>query len=236
MEFRIVFTEKHIKRLLLGLIASEVVLVLIYLASRLLGSPFTIFFETFNLDGEANVPAWFSSIQLFVIGIVFWLQSPRVPKSGVLAPAFLLLLGAGFIFLSLDEAAEIHETISQIIRVIDWVPRFKHDFGSWILLYLLIPLIIFLITFRQFKAMWDVYRRQTFIMATGVGVFLLSAVGLEIISYQFLRDGTHVLLYVGEVAVEEFLEMFGASLILYGVLSFSHTVSTSSNKFKAAKS
>ena len=50
---------------------------------------------------------------------------------------------------------------------------------------------------------------------------MLGGVGLEIISYQFLREDETSLFYIVEVAFEEFLEMLGASLILYGAILFS---------------
>ena len=45
-----------------------------------------------------------------------------------------------------------------------------------------------------------------------------SAAGLESIGYKMLGNGAHLQLYRVEVAVEEFFEMLGASLILYAVL------------------
>jgi len=51
-----------------------------------------------------------------------------------------------------------------------------------------------------------------------MGFFLLGGVGLEAIGYQFLRSGSTPLLYSAEVALEEFLEMSGASITLYGTI------------------
>lgn len=52
-------------------------------------------------------------------------------------------------------------------------------------------------------------------MAAGAGVFLLGAVVLEIIAYEFLADEP-LFYYILEVAAEEFLEMLGATSILCG--------------------
>jgi len=55
-------------------------------------------------------------------------------------------------------------------------------------------------------------------MAIGMGFVVLGGVGLEAIGYQFLRSGSTPLLYSAEVALEEFLEMSGASVTLYGAI------------------
>ena len=68
--------------------------------------------------------------------------------------------------------------------------------------------------------MWTYFQPETLMIATGIAVFLFGAVVLEIISYQFLHDGATPLLYLAEVTFEEFLEMSGGSLILYGTIRF----------------
>ena len=51
------------------------------------------------------------------------------------------------------------------------------------------------------------------IMMAGVCISILGGVVLEVIGYKFLQYGAP--LHKVEVAIEEFMEMLGASLILY---------------------
>ena len=212
------FTVRDANKLLFGLILFELCLVLIYAADTLLGSPSWSIKQLFDFDGEGNIPAWFSSVQLSLIGLIFLLRSRQTDSDHFPSPLFLLTVSTGFIFLSADEAASIHEKISGALKHIELMPRFKGDHGIWIFIYALIGLILFLATFRSLAAMWNRYRHATFMMAIGMGIVVLGGVVMEVISYQFLRSGSTPLLYRVEVTLEEFLEMSGASVTLYGAI------------------
>lgn len=211
-------TVRDANILLIGLILFELCLVLIFAVDTALGSPRLSIQQLFDLDGEGNIPAWFSSVQLFLIGLLFFLNSRRFDPDHTPSPLFLLMVSAGFIFLSADEVASIHEKLSVVFKHVEWIPRFKGDHGLWVFIYAIIGLILLLANLRAFVAMWNRYRHATSIMAIGMGFFLLGGVGLEAIGYQFLRSGSTPLLYSAEVALEEFLEMSGASITLYGTI------------------
>lgn len=206
MGFHFKFTPQDANRMLFILILLEVFLTL-----------------TFDLGKEASIPAWFSSMQLFLIGILF-LFSKNWPKIHcIAAPYFLLFVGAGFIFLSMDEAAALHEKITAALKHIEWVPRFKGDHGIWIPAYFSMAIAMAVIGRRTIISGFKVYPRQAIIMLSGTIILLTGAVGLEIISYQYLRGSEYSYLYEVEVMVEEFFEMVGASLILYGTILCAHS-------------
>jgi hypothetical protein len=211
-------TVRDANKLLFGLILFELSLVLIYSADTLLGSPSWSIQQLFDLDGEGNIPAWFSSVQLFLIGLIFLLRNRQTDLDHSPSPLFFLMVSTGFIFLSADEVASVHEKISVTLKHVEYMPRFKGDHGMWIFIYALICVILFLATFRSLAAMWNRYRHATFMMAVGMGIAVLGGVFLEVISYQFLRGGLTPLLYSVEVALEEFLEMSGASVMLCGAI------------------
>ena len=212
------FTVRDANKLLFGLILFELCLVLIFAADTLLGSPSWIIKELIDLDEEHNIPAWFSSVQLFLIALVFLLKSCQLYPDHSPLRSFFLMVSTGFIFLSADEVASIHEKITWVFKHVEFMPRFKGDHGIWIFVYALIGLILFLAAFRTLAAMWKRYRQATLIMAIGMGMALIGGVVMEVISYQFLRSGSTPLLYKAEVAIEEFLEMSGVSVTLYGAI------------------
>jgi hypothetical protein len=212
------FSPQDTKKLFAGLVIFEILLVLIFAADTLLGHPIRPIRILFDLDGEGNIPAWFSSVQLFIVGLVFLLIGRQTNPDQRPSALLFLILVLGFIFLSADEAASIHEKITGALKDIQWVPRFKGDHGIWVFIYPLIGFTLFLAFYRQLIAMWNRYRYTTLIMAAGMGIFLIGALGLEIISFQFLRSGSFPLLYKVEVAFEEFFEMLGVSVILYGAM------------------
>jgi hypothetical protein len=207
---------KNAKKILIGLILFELCLVAIYLAGNFIGHP-TIFF---NLDGEANLPAWFSSMQFLLIGQIFYLKSLQPNPKNLPSYFFLIIIAAGFIFLSVDEAAQIHETLSGILKRTTSMPRFKEGNGIWILPYFLIGTFVLYKFYKEILVMFIHFRKVTITIATGFILITFGAVVLEIIGYQFLLGDATKKLYFIEVAFEEFFEMAGASLVLYGALLF----------------
>jgi hypothetical protein len=208
------FTARSANKLLIGLVAVEFFIVFAYVFGMLSGHRT----EFFNLDGEANFSAWFSSAQLFLIGQVFLLKGYLQRLASFPSPWFFLIIGIGFIFLSADETAQIHEKITGILKHIQFIPRFKGGNGIWILVYMVIGLVGCFATFRDILAMFSRYRHASKIMMAGVGVAFLGGVVFEVISYQFLRTGSTPVLGMFEIACEEFFEMFGESVTLYGAI------------------
>ncbi len=212
-------SEQTARKILFILIIFEICLVVAFYANRLFGQQSLIFHKMFNLDGENNIPALFSSLQLLVVGVVFGsmlFQSKRQCFSSQLFPAVIAI---AFIFLSLDEAFLIHESIISYTQNIEWMPRFKGDKGIWIAPYIIVGIMVSILFLKNIKEAWCNCRRESGIIGIGIGVFITGGVVLEIISYQFLRDGSFPwYLYRLEVALEEFMEMIGISIVLYGAI------------------
>ena len=215
MGFHFQFTVKDANRLLLVLILFEIFLTLMFA----IDGQFKIsrpFHRLFDLDGEATIPSWFSSMQLFLIGIVFLFSKQWPQKHQIVASGWLFFAGLGFMFLSADEAAVIHEKITRALKHIEWMPRFKGNHGIWIPVYLSVATVFAIMARRTIYSVFRVYPRQTKIMFSGMVIFLMGAVGLEILSYWYFRGTQYPVLSQIEVGLEELFEMVGASIILYG--------------------
>ena len=218
MEFSFSLTRGQLYRLFLFLVCCEIAFVALYAVDQLLGSPIWTIQRLVDLDHEQNIPTWFSVIQLFFIGLLITLKAfRRQPGRDPSRPLLLLAAGA-FVFLSLDEAASIHESVTQALLHIEQLPRFEGDHGMWIPIYGGLILLALAIGLPGIRLMWAHHRAALLVAGGGAGVFVFGAVGLEIISYQYLTPGTPM--YALEVGVEEFLEMLGASLMLYGSVLF----------------
>ena len=211
-------THGEVKRLIGWLIISELFLVLIYLCSAYAGNPSWHIQVLFDLDREANIPAWFSSMQLFAIGLVFLFVSCLRNFKIFTDKIFFKISGLVFIYFSMDEVAVIHEKITSFLRKFDFIPRFKGGRGIWIMVYFFIGVIIAFIFHRNFIRLYQRYRREITIIFIGCCVLVLGAVGVEILGYIFLTNSHMGLWDYIETATEEFLEMLGASIILYGAI------------------
>jgi len=83
--------------------------------------------------------------------------------------------------------------------------------------------VAFLLTVCQLLAddlllLWNNYRRVVLLALLGVVVALTGAMGVETLGYKLLLGHTDSLWYKFEVAVEEFMEMVGGSLVLVSAL------------------
>ena len=177
------FTEDKVRKLIVGLLLAEIILAAIYLANIKLGKPLRPVGNWFDLDGETSIANWFSALQIFSVGLVFLIASQFQNYSR----SFLTLISSGFIFLSMDEAVGIHERITELLKDFTWVPRFEGDHGIWIPIYLTIGLLLTLVSLKQFLRLWQQYKQGTLLLLIGITIYLIGAVGLEIVSYQFLR-------------------------------------------------
>ncbi len=128
---------------------------------------------------------------------------------------------------SFDEGAAIHEKITIAARKLEltWL-MFKGDHGAWIIIYSVIAIPAVLLAARYFRMAWRHFRRESLIALCGAALFVTGAVGLEIISYLFLRSESTENLYKAEVVCEEFFEMSGISIILYAVVLLATTITS----------
>lgn len=226
--FHFVFSHRDVLFLLLILVGFEFSMVVLYLIDAFFQIPPRLF-NRFDLNGEATIPSWFSSMQLFVIGVLFLFSKNWTYSTFLFRPSILKLIGFGFIFLSMDEAALIHEKIQRELMQGDWMPSFRIKQGMWITAYAIVAALIALISWRTLFSFWKYYKREAKIILLGLMIFVAGAVGLEIIYYQYLPDGQRALSNKIEIAFEEFFEMLGASIILYGTILCGFKKTTNTN-------
>ena len=74
------------------------------------------FVPLFNLDGERNIPALFTALLLYLCSMLLGLIAYAQKKAGALY-RYWLGLAFIFLFLALDEAAELHEMLIGPLRL-----------------------------------------------------------------------------------------------------------------------
>lgn len=237
MGLKITCTDRGALKLLWWLIAVEFMFVVSHVLTRF-GSPdgrWAMARGLFNLDSEASVPTWFSSIQLFCIAAVLFAASNDNSQRQYISSKFLVAGSLVFAFLSADEGAGIHERITAEAKRAEasWL-LFQGNYGGWIAVYSAIAVTILIVAAPHFRRLWMYFRRETLIGLCGAAMFVVGAVALEIVSYLFLRTASARVAYHAEVAAEEFLEMSGASVILYGVLLLAANISASAQPCNSA--
>ena len=133
-----------------------------------------------------------------------------------------ILLGAGFLFLSMDEAALVHESITAAIgeRYIDWVPEVARTHKGVVLLAVAALILCIVKFLPDLRPIWNSCRSECVTALQGFTLFLAGAGVLETLGYKLLQSRAGSLLYRIQVSAEEFCEMLGISVILYAAMTF----------------
>jgi hypothetical protein len=201
------------QRLLAGLIAFEVMLMVVYAIYPSLGSSSRRIGDAFfDLDEEGNIPSWFSSAQLLSIGVLMWCVASLQAAGGRPSRLSLFVIGGCFVFFSMDEAIVIHERLKTYFEGDD-------NYRAWMMIYVVIGAAIFLATRRDVLATWHLYRRPALLMIAALGLVVLGGLGLEIVDVEVTDPHPEkTFLNRSAVMLEEWLEMLGATIILYAVI------------------
>jgi hypothetical protein len=176
---------------------------------RLLG-----FVKLFDLNREGNIPSWYSSIALLLCA--FLLANIASLKKGFPYSAHWKALSFIFVYLSVDESAELHERLNYLMHPLLHGSRALNV--PW-----LIPgsmfVVIVLISYAKFLSHLPRQIKWLFLLAGTV--YVGGAVGMELIEgYLLGNSGIETFFYQMMVVVEEFSEMFGIIIFIYALLSY----------------
>src|SRR4030095_399472 len=217
-----IHSRQQARKLFLTLIGIELMLVVAYGTDAWVQGASEQLHAVIDLDGEGNLPAWFSSFQLSLIALSFWALAARFRTTRRPSRRFLQTCGGLFLLLSIDETALLHERITKALgsRYIDWVPAYLTGHPGKSSICVLVLIMFAAAVFPHFRGLWRMSPGASLIGAAGCAVYVTGAAVLETVGYKMISAGVSLELYRFEVAAEEFLEMLGASLILYAVLLF----------------
>lgn len=175
-----------------------------------------------DLGAERSVAAWFSSLQLAAVALVFAILGTDGAGERPPSPRTAFLLAATFLFLSLDEAVSLHKALGVRLGRLPWAPGVVTTKGAvtglWILPYLAVLAALLVAIRKDLAGLWREAGAASRFMAGGLAVLVLGAAGCEWLNNRFLLGTRNWSLFSAEVVVEEFLEMLGVTLVLRGAL------------------
>jgi hypothetical protein len=200
---------RPIRLLLLG----DLALGLLYLGNKLAGAPSVKVTRLLDLDGEANLPTWFSSMQwaagAALVGFVCMRRHEKKASAALACLALSLL----FLALSVDEVSQIHEKLSIGVsgKLGSGQGRFK---GMWLPALGLPMLAIAALCVRQMKPVFDAVPGSLRRLVLGLGVFGLGAFVIEpVLNILGVRAAPALIL------LEETLEMIGVTFVLWSLFA-----------------
>lgn len=175
-----------------------------------------LFNRLMNVDGENNIPTWYSSILLFLTALI--LAAIALHKRQRKDKFFIHWLSLSFLFIlmSIDEMSLIHEVTIIPLRV-------AFDANGFFYFTWVVPALFILgiagVTFSKFLINLPKKSRDLFIISAIV--YFGGAVGMEMVGGQIVSVfGEQSILYPVSVHIEEFLEMSGAILFIYTLLLY----------------
>jgi hypothetical protein len=178
-----------------------------------------------DLQREANIPTWFSSVQLFAVALTLtaiWLSQRNATHRH--APYWAVLM-LGFYYLSVDEVAQLHEMSDNPLMtpILGAEHSWFHTTArtmAWAVLSVTIVVGLGLFFLRFLRELPPPTRRR-FIVAGAV--YCGGVVVMELIGQQLDAAIGRGLLRSFVTGFEETLEMSGIALFLYALLDYART-------------
>ena len=175
---------------------------------------FQFFIRLFDFNQEGNIPSFFSSLLLLTASLLLFLIYGFEREAGNKSLGWLGL-ALVFVFLSLDEATQIHEF---------FIGYFRINFGlsgyfyyAWIIPYGVAVGILGLVYIPFFKRL---DQSMFLTMAVSGAVFLSGAIGMEMFGGNTMDNEGFGLRYMLFYTMEETLEKSGVSLFIWSLLRF----------------
>ena len=170
----------------------------------------------FDLNGEGNIPAFYSSLQLLLAGILFTVIFYEKKIKADRYRWHWLGLSLIFFFLAMDEACSIHEMLVSPTRKLIHPSGFLYF--AWIIPYMFILLIVAGLYLGFLK---NLPRKYILLFGLSAFVYLSGAVGVELLEGRYVEIfGENNIEFSMYVAAEEVLELVGILLLVWTQIKY----------------
>jgi hypothetical protein len=204
----------HIREILfLGVAAFATVGAAVAFIGAITGADYMLGFKRLlDLNGERNLPTWFSSAILLTAAAL--LAGIAADKARPHRNAWIFL-SAVFVFLSLDEEASIHEMSNAPLRAL--LHAGPALYFPWIIFGLALAALVLAVEWRLLRAL----PRKTAMSFVGSGaIYVMGAVGFEELAAPLYARHAHPVTQAALLVCEESLEMIGVALFIVALARF----------------
>lgn len=177
---------------------------------------FILAIDLFSVNAEQTIPTWYSATNLFVTSVLLWMIVAAKRASRDRYTRYWVGLALGFLYLSIDEGAVIHEVLA------DWIQQ-EFDFTGYLAFgwqVVAVPLVIIIgVFYLRFLFQLPSHTRYRFVAAGALyigGTLVLDAVSAN----QWDNDGSITFRYLTIGTLEELFEMLGVVTMIYALLSY----------------
>jgi hypothetical protein len=169
----------------------------------------------FDLDGERNMPTYFSSLVLFISSLLLGMVAVYKHKEADRYKLHWAILSIIFLCLSVDEAICIHENFNPL--------RTMLGVGGFLYYAWVIPGIVFVVVFAvsYLKFLFHLPVKSRVLFSAAAIIYVGGTLGGELIGGRHADlYGIQNLTYSFITTVEETLEMIGMVLFIYALLEY----------------
>ncbi|MEG4489089.1 hypothetical protein QUB04_29130 [Microcoleus sp. D2_18a_B4] len=172
----------------------------------------------FNVDGEGNIPAIYSSLALLFSSLLLGAIAHVKNLDSDRYKNHWKILSFIFLGLSLDEIAQLHEHLIGLRSVLNATGVF---YFTWIVPFGFL-VAIFLLSYSKFVFHLPVATRKLF--AAACALYIGGAMGMEMPGgYLASTTGAENVSYVIVTTIEESLEMLGIVVFIHALISYIKT-------------
>jgi hypothetical protein len=172
-------------------------------------------FSQFVLSSERSPPAFFSFLLLLICSL--WLGAIALYERQIGSGwwHYWAFLGAMFLLMSYDEAAGLHEKLIEPLR--DLLGAEGFFYYAWVIPGIILVVIIFA-AYLPFLFHLPPLFRWLFMLSGAI--YVGGAIGVEMISGNYIEAYGRDLTYRLITTVEESFEMLGAWLFIYSLMKY----------------
>ncbi len=171
--------------------------------------------ELMDFNSEENLPTLFSSLQLIVVSSLLSIIGSKHKSNGeIYFPWFVL--SVIFLYLAVDETAQIHERLYGPVQSAFELTGLLYF--AWVVPYG-VGVLVFVIAFSRFLFRLPKETARRFI-ASGA-IYITGAIGFEMLGGRhFETYGAENVVFSMLYTCEELLEMLGIALFIYTLLTY----------------
>lgn len=173
-----------------------------------------------DVGEEVNLPTWYASSTLLLCALLLAAIAAIKKRDGARYVSHWRALAVIFLYLSLDEAATIHERTTLPLRALlsAWGVLYGFLFWSWVVLFGALTLI-FVLAYLRFLAHLPPRTRLLFLIAGTL--YAGGALGVEMVGgYYASFYGRNDPLVAIPSHLEELAEMLGVAIFIYALLCY----------------
>lgn len=172
----------------------------------------------FDLDGEQNLPAFFSLGLLLIAALLLSVVASLKAKTADPQRSKWMLLAIGFLALAYDEICTVHERFIEPTKAFLGLEQSGYFTFAWVIPGIALVAVVGLF-FSGFLWRLPAKTRSEFCIAASL--YLGGAIGVELLAGRFVGlHGFDTLTYSYLVALEEGLEMAGVIFFIRALLGY----------------